>query len=156
MNHVKDLVLTIEDSDDHYLFIKRAFDKSGYGDQIERVKNGEEAIQRVQDLMLKSEEDGLCRHLILLLDLNMPGVDGYQVLQRLKQEKSTRFIPIIIFTSSSADVDIDTCFRHGANGYIVKPFDFQEFQNHIKCLCEYWLDMNERPPLMPKEAWSFV
>ncbi|MCB0162577.1 MAG: response regulator [Anaerolineae bacterium] len=83
---------------------------------------------------------------IILLDLKMPGLDGQEVLRRIKTTPGLRRLPVIIFTSSQEDIDRANCYDSGANSYVVKPLLLEELQNIMQEIETYWLDLNIGPP----------
>ena len=85
------------------------------------------------------------RPLVVLLDLKLPKVDGFTVLQRVKSDPVTRTIPIVVFTSSREERDLRQCYELGVNSYVVKPLDFGELTQAIRDLGVYWLECNEPP-----------
>lgn len=82
---------------------------------------------------------------LVLLDLKLPRIDGWEVLQRIKSDPRTQFIPVVIMTSSSDQKDIARCYQLGANSYIIKPVDYVEFTQLARTLCTYWLTINRLP-----------
>lgn len=82
---------------------------------------------------------------LVLLDLKLPRIDGWEVLQRIKSDPRTQFIPVVIMTSSSDQKDIARCYQLGANSYIIKPVDYVEFTQLARTLCTYWLTINHLP-----------
>lgn len=84
---------------------------------------------------------------VVLLDLKLPKVDGLAVLKRIKSDPRTRHIPVVILTSSSEERDIVNCYRLGANSYLVKPIDFEQFSESVRQLGFYWVQLNESPVL---------
>ena len=85
------------------------------------------------------------RPAIILLDLNLPGTDGREVLEQIKQDKSLKSIPVVIFTTSSNPRDIEACYQYGVNGYIIKPVDVNELKRTIQVFLSYWLEVNTLP-----------
>lgn len=85
---------------------------------------------------------------IILLDLKMPGLDGHEVLRRIKATPGLKRLPVIIFTSSQEDIDRATCYDSGANSYVVKPLLLEELQEIMQEIETYWLDLNVGPPKM--------
>ena len=82
---------------------------------------------------------------VILLDLKMPRVDGLEVLRQLKADPHLKKIPVVVMTSSREDRDLARCYELGVNAYVVKPLDFQEFEQAIKLLGNFWLTLNEPP-----------
>ena len=83
---------------------------------------------------------------VVLLDLNLPGVDGFQVLREVKADHRTKSIPVVILTSSGMDGDVIASYGLGANSYVQKPLDFAKFREAVKQLSTYWLQLNHAPP----------
>ena len=75
-----------------------------------------------------------------MLDLNLPGTDGRQVLQKIKQDENMKLIPVVIFTTSNNPKDIEACYRQGVNSYMVKPMDFNRLKHSIQILIDYWFN----------------
>ena len=82
----------------------------------------------------------------VLLDLKMPKVDGLDVLRTIKNDPGLKCIPVVVFSSSSEPVDLERCYQLGANAYVVKPLNFQEFAASLVKLDEFWMNVNEPPP----------
>jgi CheY-like chemotaxis protein len=82
---------------------------------------------------------------VLLLDLNMPRIDGWEVLRRIKADAALRSIPVVVFTSSSRDHDVGQCYELGANAYVVKPIDFREFTEVVRDIQRFWTERNHPP-----------
>ena len=133
-------ILMVEDSDDDFDAAKRAFTKANLHNPIVRVKSGEAALAYLQDETQTWPG-------IILLDLNMPGLDGRRTLDFIKKDQNLRKIPVIILTTSDDERDIQSCYNIGANTYIQKPVDFNGLIEAIKRLKEYWFEI----ALLPKE-----
>ena len=131
-------ILIVEDSDDDYEATVRALKQDGpLVNPIRRCENGVEALEYFKDLGgAENPRPGL-----VLLDLNMPGIDGRDVLKALKGDPRTRNIPVVVLTTSDDDWDINNCYEAGANTYIKKPVGLEGFFNALKALREYWLEV---------------
>ena len=137
-------ILLVEDSDDDYLMTKRAFDKASLKNEMIRVTTGDEAL----DFFYKQNQyHAALRPLIILLDLNLPGTDGKDVLKIAKADASLKTIPIVILTTSNDERDIEGCYRAGANTYIKKPVEFTGFLKTISSLKDFWLEVSLLPRL---------
>jgi CheY-like chemotaxis protein len=88
----------------------------------------------------------------VLLDLKMPKVNGIEVLKTVKSDENLKTIPIVVLTSSREEPDLNECYRHGVNGYVVKPVDFAEFMRAVKMLGVYWVAVNEPPPAVKESS----
>ena len=83
---------------------------------------------------------------MVLLDLKMPKVNGLEVLRQIKGDEHLKQVPVVVFTSSREEIDIDQCYRLGANAYVVKPVDFKQFREAVNEVRTFWMDFNEPPP----------
>ena len=138
------LILIVEDSDDDFYATMRAFKKDGnLSNPIKRCEDGQEALSYLN-------QPWGAEHLkpaIILLDLNLPGIDGRQVLQEIKSNPRLINIPVIVLTTSNDTKDIESCYELGANTYIQKPVRLEAFFNAIQKLKEYWFQI----AVLPKE-----
>jgi len=143
MNHLREAqsILIVEDSEDDFYATKRAFNKANLHNPIQRAISGEEALSWLQKSA--NNKPGL-----ILLDLNMPGLDGRKTLEFIKQDISLKSIPVIILTTSDDERDIKACYDLGANTYIQKPVDFDGLIEAMKRLKEYWFEI----ALLPKDS----
>jgi len=124
-------LLLVEDDNVDALTVKRALEDIGVVDSLVHLKNGEEALD-----YLRSEVNELpC---LILLDLNMPKMNGIEFLQEAKKDERIRKIPVVILTTSQEDRDIMGTFRHSVAGYMVKPIDYDRFVETIRAISEYW------------------
>jgi CheY-like chemotaxis protein len=83
---------------------------------------------------------------LVLLDLKMPKVDGFEVLHQIKADAELRTIPVVVFSSSSEETDLARCYEEGANAYVVKPLDFKDFVTTLRKVSSFWLGINMPPP----------
>lgn len=127
INGTKDLVdiLLVEDNFDDVALTLRAFKKARFTNRIHVINNGADALDYVFCRGNYAHRGSEKRPQVILLDLNLPKVSGLEVLRRIKADKRTRAIPVVILTISENDYDIDECRRLGAENYIIKPVDFQ-------------------------------
>ncbi|MHC4885686.1 MAG: response regulator [Planctomycetota bacterium] len=141
-------ILLIEDNPDDELLTLRALRRHHVGNQIEIVRDGVEALE-----YLFGNDDAPPRPLpqLILLDLKLPKVDGLEVLERIRAHPRTELLPVVILTTSREDQDRLNGYRLGANSYICKPVDFEQFSVAIEQLGLYWLVLNEPPPT-PKDC----
>ena len=137
-------VLVIEDSIEDFTALGRAFRKHGLKNPVLRCEDGDQALEYLQGYGTISQwPSGLPA--IILLDLNMPGTDGRTVLKTLKQDPQLFKIPVIIFTTSSNNEDIEECYRLGANSYVTKPINYSALEEKVRLIVRYWLEFNELP-----------
>ncbi|RCJ26031.1 two-component system response regulator [Nostoc minutum NIES-26] len=147
-------LLVVEDSNEDFKMLQRLMRRMAVKNPIYRCTNGDEVLEFLysggNDAYGKGEVprnlDVVPRPSVILLDLNLPGIDGRDILERLKQDRSFKEIPVVVFTTSSNPRDIEFCYQKGANGYLVKPMDAQELQKTIRAFVDYWLAANT-PPL---------
>ena len=137
-------ILLVEDSDEDFITVQRAFQKAGAKNNLFRLKTGDLAVKY---LLRKDEYSDLTDELpgVILLDLNLPGLDGREVLRIIKTEESLKRIPVIVLTTSGDQMDIDACYEIGANSYIQKPVEFTGFVSALSMLTDYWFEISVLP-----------
>ena len=143
-NHEIEILLVEDNPDDAALTI-RALKKQNLANKLVHLKDGAEAIEFIfgtGQYKGRNLENG---PRVILLDLKMPKVNGIEVLQKVKADKRTKIIPVVVLTSSGEDPDIKKCYELGANSYIVKPVEFDNFARTVADLGLYWMLLN-RPP----------
>ncbi len=118
-----------------------ALKRANVGNHVHVVENGEQAMEFIFG---KGIESGSGPKLVLL-DLKMPRVDGIEVLEKMKSDPRTKAIPVVMLTSSNHDKDLERCYQLGANSYIVKPIDFDQFMKVVKDVGLYWMLVNQLP-----------
>ena len=136
-------ILLVEDDDNDAVFIQDALFKFINRENLFRVRNGAEAINFI---FKKDEYENRAEAenpKLILLDLKTPKVNGLEVLQAIKTNENTKSIPVIIVTSSKEEKDLTDSYKFGANSFVVKPIDYQEFEKTIEVLGEYWLNINQ-------------
>ncbi len=141
-------ILIVEDSDDDYIATVRAFKKANLSNPVQRCTNGDQAIDY---LLQRGEFPGpgkAPRPSIVLLDLNLPGTDGKEVLRMIKAHPGLQKIPVIVLTTSNAEKDVEQCYAAGANSYVQKPVDLTGFLQSVARLTDYWFNIS----ILPKPA----
>jgi len=138
-------ILLVEDNASDAEMTIRALKKNNLANRLLHLKDGADALD-----FLFAEGEYAGRDLgskpkVILLDLKMPKVNGIEVLSRIRTDERTKKIPVVILTSSSEDPDIQTCYALGANSYVVKPVEFEEFYKAISNLGLYWIIVNKSP-----------
>jgi two-component system, response regulator len=146
--HKSQSILMVEDSEDDYEATTRAFKKVSLHNPIVWCRSGRDAMDFLkQGGAHKNAGNGLQPGLILL-DLNMPGLDGRKTLRLIKEDDGLKRIPVIILTTSSDERDIEDCYQMGANTYVQKPVSFEGLIEAIKRLKAYWFEI----ALLPKDS----
>ena len=137
-------VLVVDDDDDDLFNFQRAAAKAGLANPVVCLRNGEEAVE-----YLKGGGEGARNEepVVVVLDLKMPRMSGFEVLEWLRQQPGLRRLPVIVFTSSSQDPDVQRAYDLGANSYLVKPISFGALVETLGALGLYWLILNRRPGL---------
>ena len=136
----KKQILLVEDNEGDIVLTSEAFEESSCKVNIQVARNGKEAINILFDL----NEDTQLPDLILL-DINLPLLNGHEVLKKIKENEKTKHIPVIILTTSSAISDINLTYENYANCFITKPADMNDFFETINVLCNYWFKISKLP-----------
>jgi len=143
MNYEEVEILLVEDSTEDADLTIRALKKMNLANRLVHVEDGQEALDFIFTIGNYSERNIKNRPKVILLDLKMPKVNGIEVLKMIKSDERTRMIPVVILTSSHEDPDIRKCYSLGANSYIVKPVDFNDFSKTIRDVGLYWMIINK-------------
>lgn len=138
-------ILLVEDNIDEAELTIRALKKNKLANVVIHLKSGEEALEFVFCQGAYKSRDIKAIPKLMLLDLKMPKIDGFEVLRRIKCDERTKIIPTVMLTSSKEDKDIMESYKLGANSYFVKPVDFEGFVEAIYTLTHYWLALNQSP-----------
>jgi CheY-like chemotaxis protein len=141
------IILLVEDNPDDEALAIRALKRHHIGNEIVVARDGVEALDYLFGTGLYADRDVTNQPSVILLDLKLPRVDGLEVLRRLREDVRTRFLPVVILTTSSEEQDVINSYSLGCNSYICKPVDFVQFSEAIRQLGMYWLLMNESPPV---------
>lgn len=139
-------MLLIEDDPNDIELMQLALETSGLVHHLDIVSDGEAALQY---LGIHDQPAAIAPTLpqLVLLDLKLPKLNGFQVLQAIRQHPSTRRLIVVVMTSSQEDTDINTCYSLGINSYIVKPLNYQQFLEVTQSISHYWLNLNQPPAL---------
>lgn len=137
-------ILLVEDNPDDVEITRRALRKGRVAIDLHVVRDGQEAL----DFLFREGDYGTDtpRPDLILLDLNLPNVNGLEVLRRVRASKDLSTIPVIMLSASDRDEDVVKSYELGANAYIVKPVEFEKFQHAIEVLGEYWIVIARLPP----------
>ncbi|MFC6669251.1 response regulator [Marinobacterium aestuariivivens] len=138
-------ILLVEDNPDDEALALRAFRKSNISNGIEVARDGAEALDYLFARGAYAHKEGLELPAVVLLDLKLPKIDGLEVLRQIRQNERTRSLPVVILTSSRQEEDLVRGYDLGANSYVRKPVDFNEFVTAVGQLGMYWLLLNELP-----------
>ena len=139
-------ILLVEDNPDDEALTLRALHKSKIANRIDIARDGVEALDYLFCTGSHAERNPQDLPQVILLDLKLPKINGLEVLRRIRAEARTRMLPVVILTSSKEDQDMATAYSNGANSYVRKPVDFNQFVDAIGQLGLYWLVLNEVPP----------
>lgn len=136
------LILLVEDSPADVRVTKRAFKKAGLENPIEHCADGRRALNY---LLLSRRPSGTPKPSLVLLDLNLPGVDGREVLRTMKGDEAFRKIPVVVLSTSDDERDVQDCYDLGANSYLKKPHDLEGFVSAMQSLSDFWFKTAELP-----------
>lgn len=143
---MKKIILLVEDNSDDEILTIRALKKNNLVNDIDVARDGAEAL----DYLLGTKDDGTFKYALptlVILDLKLPKIDGIEVLKQLRSNDRTKFIPIVVLTSSKEQQDIAASYGFGANSFIRKPVDFVQFIEVASKIGVYWLALNESPKI---------
>ena len=139
------LLLVVEDSNEDFEAFQRYVRRSPLTIPIYRCVDGDDALAFLYRTGRYADAQIAPRLELILLDLNLPGTDGREVLQKIKQDENMKLIPVVICTTSNNPKDIEACYRQGVNSYIIKPMDFNRLKHSIQILIDYWFDTTILP-----------
>ncbi|MFP4385233.1 MAG: response regulator [Spirochaetia bacterium] len=139
-------ILLVEDNQDDVDLTLRAFKKNNIGNQTVVVRDGAEALDFIFARGEFSRRDPSHIPIVILLDLNLPKIDGLKVLKAIRENPVTRLIPVVVLTTSKTEADIVNSYSMGANSFIQKPVDFKKFTEVVSNFGLYWLLINEAVP----------
>ena len=140
------VILLVEDNPDDELLTMRALRKNNVLNKVVVARDGVEALDYLFGTGRHSGRDIAVMPQLILLDLKLPKIDGLEVLKRLRADERTRLLPVVILTSSREEQDMLDGYGFGANSYVRKPVNFEQFVQAIEQLKLYWLILNEAPP----------
>jgi two-component system response regulator len=140
------VILLVEDNPDDVALTLRAFKINNIRNEVVVANDGTEALDYLFATGRYAERNTGVQTQVVLLDLKLPKVDGLEVLRRMRADERTRLVPVVILTSSKEEQDIVAGYKLGANSYVRKPVNFDEFLEAARQLGLYWLLLNEAPP----------
>ena len=145
------MILLIEDNEDDELLTLRALARNNIKNEVIVVRDGAEAMDFLFAQGRYDGRDPSEMPALTLLDLKLPKVGGLEVLRAIRKNELTRLLPVVVLTSSLEEQDLIRSYGLGANSYVRKPVDFNQFTDAVRQLGLYWLILNEKPPV-PKRA----
>jgi two-component system, response regulator len=143
---LKKTILLVEDNPDDVALTLRAFEKNNIANRIVVATDGVEALDYLFGTGRHSGRNPAEMPALVLLDLKLPKIDGLEVLRRLRADQKTQLMPVVILTSSKEETDLVNGYALGANSYVRKPVDFNQFMEAVRHLGLYWLVLNEAAP----------
>lgn len=138
-------ILLVEDNQDDQLLTKAALEMNNILNEVVVAENGVEALEYLNGKGKWQGRNVNDLPALVLLDLNMPKMGGFDVLKHIRAEPRTELLPVVVLTTSQEDCDLVDSYKNGANSYVKKPVDFDEFTDAAKQLGIYWLMVNESP-----------
>ena len=139
-------ILLVEDNEDDELLTRRAFKKNNILNELIVAKDGVEALDYLFGTGAHAGRNVADLPQVVLLDLNLPRLGGLDVLRRIRSDDRTRLLPVVVLTSSKEDEDVVRSYALGANSFVRKPVEFEQFTQAVRTLGLYWLILNEPPP----------
>jgi len=131
------ILIAEDDMDDRYL-MKTALEETGITEEVRYVENGVEVINCLEAVI---EKNGVYNYpKLILLDLNMPKMDGREVLKKIKSHEAYRKIPVVVFSTTKNQLEVNRCYDLGANTYIIKPVSYDTLVDTIRQICTYWFN----------------
>jgi CheY-like chemotaxis protein len=141
------VILLVEDNPDDEVLTLRALKKNNIRNEVVVARDGVEAINYLFGTGAHAGRDLSIMPQVILLDLKLPKMDGFEVLERIRSSESTRYLPVVILTTSSEDQDRIRGYNLGANSFVRKPVEFDKFIEAVRQLGLYWLILNETAPV---------
>lgn len=138
-------ILVVEDSNEDFEALQRLLRRSPTAIPIHRCVNGHQALEFLCRTGSYGNREHAPRPSLIVLDLNLPGINGREVLYRIKQDENLKSIPVIVFTTSNNLKDVEDCYRYGVNSYIVKPINFEKLKRDVQMLVDYWFEVTVLP-----------
>ena len=139
-------ILLVEDNEDDEILTLRALKANDIENEVFVARDGAEALNFLFCKKDYADRDPYDMPQLILLDIKLPKIDGLEVLRRIRAEKHTRLLPVVLLTSSDEERDLLEGYKSGANSYLRKPTDYTQFVQFVGHLGLYWLGLNEAPP----------
>jgi CheY-like chemotaxis protein len=141
----KPFLLIVEDSDEDFEVLQRFIVRSPREIPTHRCVSGDKALAFLYRTDIPSNQENSALPGLIILDLNLPGTDGRDVLRRIKGDNNLKAIPVVVLTTSNNPKDIKDCYLFGVNSYIIKPINFSQLKRDIQTLLDYWLEVTTLP-----------
>jgi two-component system response regulator len=143
------IILLVEDNTDDAMLTLDAVEHSRVPAHVVVAENGAAALDYLYCSGPYAERDPRHDPVLVLLDLKLPKLDGHEVLRRIRSHPRTRLLPVVILTTSKEPLDVSACYEAGANSYIRKPVDYDQFLDAVRTIGAYWLGLNKTPGQLP-------
>jgi CheY-like chemotaxis protein len=143
---VTKIIMLVEDNPDDEALTLRALKRNNIKNEVVIARDGVEALDYLFGTGTHAQRDINDKPVVILLDLKLPKVDGLEVLRHIRADDRTKFLPVVVLTSSKEEQDLVNSYSFGCNSYIRKPVDFVQFVEAVRQLGLYWLVLNEPPP----------
>lgn len=150
MNAAHDTIIMVEDEPNDVLLIQRAFQKAKLPNPLQVVGGGEEVISYLTGKASYADRKRYPLPALMLLDLKLPGMSGFEVLLWLRQQPLLKRLPVVVLTSSKESRDINRAYELGVNSYLVKPVDFDDLLEIVKTVNLYWFVLSMKPEIFPE------
>ncbi len=152
----KRIIMIVEDNEDDLELAMRAFKRNHVLNEIVVARDGVEALDYLFGTGPHAGRDLCVMPEVVLLDLKMPRLGGLEVLRRIRADERTRYLPVVVLTSSDEEKDMIDSYHYGVNSYIRKPVDFEQFTEAVRQLSLYWMVLNQCPrtPLCLRHAMT--
>ncbi len=147
-------ILLVEDNQDHAELVKRSLESHPLACRIHHLPDGEAALDYLLRRGAFSDAEASPRPHVVLLDLGLPKISGLDVLKRIRSVDELDAMPIVVLTTSKAEMDVEEAYRLHANSYLVKPHDFADFTDLMSNLGSYWLGWNQQPGSGTSQSWT--
>ena len=144
-------ILLVDDNSSDVLLTTRALKKSNIVNEIVVAKDGVEALDYLFGTGKYAGRDIQQMPVVVLLDIRMPKMNGHEVLERIRNNPATKFMPVVMLTGSKDEIDIAKSYKNGCNAYVAKPVDFEQFTDAAKQLGLFWLVLNQAPSATTKK-----
>jgi two-component system, response regulator len=142
-------ILLVEDNADQANLMMYALRENNLAEHAHVVGDGQEALEFLFCTGRYAARKDLPRPRIMILDLKLPVLSGIEVLRRIKEQETTRSVPVVVMTASRVESDIEACYDLGVNSYLLKPMDYDKFSEVVRSIGHYWLRLNQVPHVHP-------